>query len=82
MSKVVDFKCKEVINICDARRLGCVTDVDIDYCTGNVNAIVVPGVGRNFFSCFKPCSDIVIPWENIRKIGEEVILVEIWLKFT
>jgi YlmC/YmxH family sporulation protein len=67
----------EVINICDARRLGCVLDVDIDYCTGAVNAIVVPGCGRNFFSCFKPGTDIVIPWENIKKIGEEIILVEI-----
>ena len=63
--------------ICDARRLGCVCDVDIDYCTGTVNAIVVPGIGKNLFSCFRSGSDIVIPWENIRKIGEEVILVEI-----
>jgi len=73
----MDFKCKEVINICDARRLGCVCDVDIDYCTGAVNAIVVPGYARNFFSCFKAGTDIVIPWQNIRKIGEEIILVEI-----
>jgi len=77
MSKMIDFKCKEVINICDARRLGCVLDVDIDYCTGCVNAIVVPGCGRSLFSCFKPGVDIVIPWEKIKKIGEEIILVEI-----
>jgi len=78
MSKLVDFRRKEVINICDARRLGCVCDVDIDYCSGTVNAIVVPGCVPGFFSCFsRPLADIVIPWENIRKIGEEVILVEI-----
>lgn len=79
MSKWVDFRHKEVINICDAKRLGCVCDVDIDYCTGTVNAIVVPGCGRNsFLSCFSPRNgDIVIPWENIKRIGEEVILVEI-----
>lgn len=79
MSKMVDFRHKEVINICDAKRLGCVCDVDIDFCTGTVNAIVVPGCAGN---CFLPCffrgnGDIVIPWENIRRIGEEVILVEI-----
>ena len=79
MSKMVDFRHKEVINICDAKRLGCVCDVDIDFCTGTVNAIVVPGFGGNrLFSCFSRSNgDIVIPWENIRRIGEEVILVEI-----
>ncbi len=79
MSKMVDFRHKEVINICDAKRLGCVCDVDIDFCTGTVNAIVVPGCGGNgFFPCFfRGNGDIVIPWENIRRIGEEIILVEI-----
>lgn len=79
MSKMIDFRHKEVINICDAKRLGCVCDVDIDFCTGTVNAIVVPGFGGNrIFSCFSRSNgDIVIPWENIRRIGEEVILVEI-----
>ena len=67
------------VNICDAKRLGCVCDVDIDFCTGTVNAIVVPGFGKqSLFSCFtRTKGDIVIPWENIRRIGEEVILVEI-----
>lgn len=78
MSKVIDFRRKEVINICDAKKLGCVCDVDIDYCTGTVNAIVVPGFSSNFFSCFNGRgTDIVIPWENIVRIGEEVILVEL-----
>jgi len=79
MGKMVDFRHKEVINICDAKRLGCVCDVDVDFCTGTVNAIVVPGCsGGRFFSCFsRGNGDIVIPWENIRRIGEEVILVEI-----
>ena len=77
MSKVAEFRNKEVINICDARRLGCICDVDIDYCSGNVNAIIVPGCPTTLFSCFRRGTDIIIPWENIRKIGEEVILVEI-----
>jgi len=79
MSKMVDFRHKEVINICDAKKLGCVCDVDIDFCTGTVNAIVVPGCSNNFFfPCFaRGAGDIVIPWQNIRMVGEEVILVEI-----
>lgn len=78
MSKIIDLRHKEVINICDAKRLGCVCDVDIDCCTGTVNAIVVPGSSGGLFSCFsRGGGDIVIPWEHIRRIGEEVILVEI-----
>jgi len=76
MGRTLDFRNKEVINICDARRLGCVCDVDIDFCTGEVRAIVVPG-SASLFACFKSGGDITIPWECIRKIGEEVILVEI-----
>jgi len=45
-------------------------------CTGEVTAIVVPG-SSSIFACFKSGGDITIPWECIRKIGEEVILVEI-----
>ena len=41
-----DLKCKEVINVCDGGRLGCVTDLELDLCTGTILAIVVPGEGR------------------------------------
>ena len=36
-----DLKDKEVINICDGKRLGYINDVEIDICAGCVLAIVV-----------------------------------------
>ncbi len=66
---------KQVINICDGRILGYVTDFKIDPCDGKLTAIIVPGEGGIF--SFKRCADVIIPWEKICKIGKDVILVDI-----
>lgn len=41
--RISDLKQKEVINICDCKRLGYVGDVDFDMDTGCLLAIIVPG---------------------------------------
>jgi YlmC/YmxH family sporulation protein len=64
---------KEVINIHDGARLGFVCDVEIETDTGKLCAIVVPGPGR--FWIFSHDEPVVIPWECIRKIGDDIILV-------
>ena len=50
---------KEVINVCDGRRLGYVFDVEINIAQGTVMAIVV------LFDCrvfgFGKCEELVIP---------------------
>lgn len=75
-SKGLDFKHKEVINITDARRLGFVQDVTADLQTGTITSIIVPGSVK-LFNIFSSSNDIVIPWENIKCIGDDIILVEI-----
>lgn len=72
---VSDLKLKEVINVIDGKRLGAITDIEIDIENGNLTAIVVPGNGR-FLGLFGRNEDVVIPWEKINKIGLDVILVE------
>lgn len=72
---MTDLTNKQVINICDGKILGYVTDFIVDSCSGKLNAIILPG--ENSIFKFKKCEDIVIPWEKIRKIGIDVILVEI-----
>lgn len=71
-----DLKCKEVINVSDGGRLGCVTDLEMDLCTGQILAIVVPGE-RSMLGLFKAREGIVIPFCRIQKIGEDVILVDL-----
>ena len=68
-----NFREKEVINACDGKRLGYVTDIEFDVFDGRITAIVVP-VKSGFLGL--KCEDIVIPWDRIRKIGEDVILVD------
>ena len=75
MYKVSDFRQKEVINIYDGQRLGFVCDVDVDMTNGKLNAIIVPGTGK-LFGIFGKADDYIIPWHNIKTIGEDVILVD------
>ncbi len=66
---------KQVVNLCDGRMLGHVIDFKLDICEGRLCAIVLPGE-TGFFG-FKKCTDIVIPWEKICRIGEDAIIVDI-----
>lgn len=75
MIKTSELKQKEVININDGRRLGLVSDVEINMETGNLEAIVIPASGK-FLNFFSKESDIVINWASIKKIGVDVILVD------
>ena len=74
--KGLDFKHKEVVNITDGKRLGFVQDVNADLETGTITSIIVPGNSK-FISMFSANNDIVIPWQNIKCIGDDIILVEI-----
>lgn len=75
MKRGLDFKQKEVINITDGRKLGLVIDLEADLETGRIISIVVPGDSRKVRMFSK--EEIIIPWEKIKQIGEETILVEI-----
>lgn len=55
---------------------GLVQDVCADLCTGKITSIIVPG-NNKILNLFVQNNDIEIPWQNIRCIGEDLILVEI-----
>lgn len=75
-TKGLDFKHKEVINITDGRRLGFVQDVTANLESGVITSIIVPGNAK-LLNMFSGNNDIIIPWQNIKCIGDDVILVEI-----
>lgn len=74
--KGLDFKHKEVINITDGRRLGFVQDVTANLETGTITSIIVPGNSK-LFNIFSSGNEIVIPWDNVKCIGDDLILVRI-----
>ena len=73
------LKCKEVVNICDGARLGFVTDVEVDIKNGRIVAIIVPGPCK-FFGMIGRRDDFLIPWNCIRQIGDDIILIEVELE--
>lgn len=70
-----ELKTKEVINVSDGARLGFVSDVLIDLENGNLTALLVPGAYRLMGFLGKE-DDIVIRWEKIKKIGDDIIIVD------
>ena len=77
--RICELKQKEVINICDCRRLGFVGDVDFDMETGCLLAIIVPGPGC-FCGFLVREREYVIPFCDIRQVGPDIILVNVDLE--
>jgi len=69
------LRCKEVINLSDGVRLGYVSDLELEAESGRIFSLVVPCPGK-FFGLFGSNADYVIPWPCIRRIGDDLILVE------
>ena len=76
MARGIDFRQKEVVNIKDGKMLGFVIDVDAELAEGTIKSIVVAQVGKVLKSLGGK-NNITIPWNNVKLIGEDVILVEI-----
>ncbi|MBO5111300.1 MAG: YlmC/YmxH family sporulation protein [Clostridia bacterium] len=65
---------KQVINLCDGKLLGYAEDVVIDLCDGKICAILVP---EDCGFSFKKGRELRIAWQQIQKIGEDTILVDV-----
>lgn len=74
--KISDFQTKDVINIVDGKKLGQVSDLELDLRQGRIEAIVVPNHSK-FFGFFGSGTEVIIPWRNIVKIGMDVVLVKL-----
>jgi len=68
-----DLRNKEVINLHSGRRLGYVTDVELDVSDARLLSILVPGES----SLFRRAPALRIPWACIRHIGDDLILVDV-----
>lgn len=73
----LDIRCKEVVNIVDGRCLGHITDIIFNMQTCAIMGFVVPA-STNFWNVFKSAAEIFIPLSQIRKIGDDTILVELY----
>lgn len=78
MVRISDLRMREVINVADGRRLGPIKDIDIDLEEGRISAIILPGHGAGrLMGILGREEEVVVPWHKIRKIGIDVILVDL-----
>lgn len=68
-----ELRCKEVVNLTNGARMGRVIDLIIDRNGKDVLGVVVPGVRK----LFRANEDIFVPWNQIEKIGSDVILISL-----
>ncbi len=65
---------REVVNITNGQNLGRVDDLSFDPQTAGITGIVLYGRLR-LFGLLGREEDVTIPWREIEKIGEDVLLV-------
>ena len=76
MARIYEMRQKEVINVRDGCRFGFICDVEIDHEAGSIKKLIVPGPGR-IFGVFGVEQEYHIRWEDVRKIGDDIILVDV-----
>ncbi len=72
--RIDELKNKQVVCVKDGGVIGFVSDVELDTTTGRLISIIIFGRFK-FFGLFGKEEDIVIPWQDIKVIGGETILV-------
>ena len=75
MFKISDLTRRDIINLMDGSKLGAIKDMHIDPDTGAIKAFVLQSPKK--FGLLGVGRDLVVPWEKIKKIGVDAVLVEL-----
>ncbi|MDD2497072.1 MAG: YlmC/YmxH family sporulation protein [Desulfitobacteriaceae bacterium] len=69
---------KKIINVYDGGILGTVGDSDlvIDPFSGEIESIILPNKS-NLINVWFQKQQLVIPWSSVKKVGSEVIVVDL-----
>ncbi len=71
-----DISGKEIVNVSHGSRLGVLgqTDLEIDVQTGQIKSLIIPNY--KWFGLKKEGEETKIHWNDIKKIGEDMIMIE------
>ncbi len=72
--RLSDLQDKDIVNVEDGKKIGKIIDVVIDE-QGNMKALIVQRT--KMLNMFSNASEIEVKWNQIKKIGTDVILVNI-----
>lgn len=69
---------KEIVTLPDCERLGYLGDCDmlIDNETGKIKSLIIPE-NKGFFNFFIEKKYLEIPWERIKKVGSDMIIIDL-----
>ncbi|MGA3851442.1 YlmC/YmxH family sporulation protein [Bacillus pumilus] len=76
MISISEFQIKDVVDVSSGKKLGTIGDIDINVTSGKIQAIIIGGAGK-MMGFFGKEEEMIVPWRNIVKIGEDVILVRL-----
>lgn len=72
--RLSDLQNKTIINVKDGKNIGSIIDVNIDS-EGNIESLVIE-LPKRLLS-FSKEDDYLVKWQEISKIGDDVILVDV-----
>lgn len=72
--RISDFQLKDIVNVTNGKKLGRLSDIELNSATGAISALIIENGGKKF-GLFGKEEEIVVSWINIVKIGGDVILV-------
>lgn len=76
--RISELRGKEVINLTDGARLGIIGECDLvfDPQSGKITSILLPYKG-SIFTIFGEGKLLNIPWHTLKRMGDEVLIVEL-----
>lgn len=72
--RLSDLQSKDIVNMNDGKKIGSIIDVSISD-DGQMNGLIVEK--GKFFSKLSNRDELEIKWKQVKKIGEDVILVSV-----
>ena len=72
--RLSELQTKKIISVLSGKNIGSIIDVEIND-TGNIVSLIIEQGRSSIFNLNKE-SDIKVSWEDITKVGEDVILVK------
>lgn len=73
--RLTDLQSKDIIDIATGSFVGRIVDIVLDD-KGVLDSLVVEK-RRFFFSLFSSKNEIIVKWNQIQKVGEDVIIINI-----
>ena len=73
--RLSELQDKTIVNLLDGKNLGNIIDVSVDD-KGKITGLIVEKK-KFFISLFTSKKEVIVRWDKIEKIGEDVILVNV-----